>query len=402
MYAPRRARHARVLRPLFFALCLALAIASCTTAAPRTPRPQDPPVAPAGTADVRTRDGRIVIRPRLKYELVISLHVLQFAHDHHDSFVPWADAMRASLSPATLADAEQLLTHAHEWGLADLLADYSGGDDIKDISAYLRADTSGRGRAFAEAQSELCEALGVDATGFADWYADFLERYYTEAFAATWKVEHGPLVRADAARTLAALEAEANPVEVLEARTGRNLHGPGEVVLYPSSFSRPSHGYGFEEAGHPVALYRVGGDVVEVLGTIYHELLHPMVRAWTEASELRPLVSRLAASEAFRRDWEREGEGNYGYPDNWLDELFVHAISRYLLHRQGYLPREWVPTNSYCAYEDALYDALFAAYDEAGTFDAFAAHALVSIVETGDPQRPFAYLPGEAPVRPGG
>jgi hypothetical protein len=36
----------------------------------------------------KVSDDRIVIKPRLKYELIISLHVLKYAEDHHELFIP--------------------------------------------------------------------------------------------------------------------------------------------------------------------------------------------------------------------------------------------------------------------------------------------------------------------------
>ena len=41
----------------------------------------------------KVSSGGIEIKPRLKYELIISLHVLKFAEDHHKLFMPWAQQM---------------------------------------------------------------------------------------------------------------------------------------------------------------------------------------------------------------------------------------------------------------------------------------------------------------------
>src|SRR5512140_970730 len=53
-------------------------------------------------------DGRIEIKPRLKYELMLSLHVLRCAEDHHQLFTNWAQQVRASLKPATLRQTTNL------------------------------------------------------------------------------------------------------------------------------------------------------------------------------------------------------------------------------------------------------------------------------------------------------
>ena len=59
--------------------------------------------------------GRIEIKPRLKYELAISLHVLKSAEDHHELLVPWARQMRKDLSEKTLNDATIIIENSHEW-----------------------------------------------------------------------------------------------------------------------------------------------------------------------------------------------------------------------------------------------------------------------------------------------
>ena len=63
---------------------------------------------PSEAIKYTSKNGRIEIKPRLKYELILSIHVLQTAEDHHQLFVPWAEQMRKDLSAKTLKDARFL------------------------------------------------------------------------------------------------------------------------------------------------------------------------------------------------------------------------------------------------------------------------------------------------------
>ena len=98
------------------------------------------PPGPAPAADVQLAGGRVVIKPRLKYELGLSLHVLATAEDHHKLFVPWAQRMRSALRPQTLQAAGTLIRLSHEWPLCNLLRAYDGPDDVAAMAAFLERD----------------------------------------------------------------------------------------------------------------------------------------------------------------------------------------------------------------------------------------------------------------------
>lgn len=332
--------------------------------------------------DLEALGGRIVVLPRLKYELGLSLHVLRYAEDHHAIFVEWATQLRSSLSDKTLADATLLIASSHEWQLGYLLQAYDGPDDIQRITEHLRGDSQGIVTQWAVKDGSgrnLASAAGVTPNQLPNWYADFLRRYWDEGFGKTWDHDHWPLIETDARRIRDELDAGPNRVEQLEKVCNKKFFQPGRIRIYPSSFSRPKHGYGFEEGGEKVVLVRVGDDVEKLTGTIFHELLHSLIRGWTEREDLRPLIDDLAQSEAFRQGWEQVGRGSYQYPEGWLDELYVHAIARYALYKVGLLAKSDVPLTSYTGYEDTLYPIIFDHFDQAGSIDAFLGLALRSI-----------------------
>lgn len=206
----------------------------------RAPAPKGP-IAPAPSFPVA--DGRIVIKPRMKYELPLSLHVLAFAEDHHKLFVPWARRVRQSLRPETLAAATTLIRESHEWQLAHLVRGFDGADDIAAIAAFIERDQDGAIRKWAGERAKLTQALGLTADGFARWYAGLLRAYYDEGFGREWTVLHRQLIEDDAT---ALVEQFRNlkelPTTLLERLTGRRFVAQGKLLLYPSSFSRPAHG----------------------------------------------------------------------------------------------------------------------------------------------------------------
>jgi hypothetical protein len=328
----------------------------------------------------RSNGGSMVIVPHLKFELSLSLHVLKYAEDHHALFIPWATSIRRQLARATLRDAERLIEF-HEWQLGSLVQDYAGPSRIEAIAAYLRDDKDGHVREWAtERRADLAQHLGIEPEAFAAFYADFLLRYDAQGFGSSWQQEHLPLIE-QSAETLAR-QLDDIDLSWLERRARRSFRSGTKLLLYPSSFSRPQHAYGFTQQGSKVVLYRVGDEFGEVLATIFHELLHPLLQGWSEPAKVRAEIERLSAEQPFRKQWEEHGQGNYDYPYGWLEELFVHAIARLLLSEAGYLPREAVPRNAYCQYERAIYEALMRHDDALDRFDGvdgFIAHALERI-----------------------
>jgi hypothetical protein len=325
--------------------------------------------------------GRIEIRPRLKYEIAISLHVLKFAEDHHQLFVPWAQRMRKDLSEQTLRDATVLIENTHEWQLCSLVQEYDGTDTIEALVEFVRGDDE---RAITEWASTkgrgVIKALGLTPDQFPGWYADFLNRYYDEAFEKQWLSEHRELVFEDAESVAEELEfLELSPTAFMEELTGRRFTGSAKIILYPSSFSRPQHAYGFSERGHKVAVYKIGGGRKGVLGTIFHELLHPLIRGWREAERMKQPISELARQPLFRIGWELRGRGSYDYPTGWLEELIVHAVSTYISHEAGMYTEEAARRHSYGNYENALYDAIFDRYDTFDRVDDFILYAITHI-----------------------
>jgi hypothetical protein len=340
-------------------------------------------------------NGRIEIKPRMKYEIAISLHVLKYAEDHHKLLIRWAQQMRKDLSEETLGDATTLIENSHEWQLCSLVQEYDGPDVIEKLVAFINADKE---KAITEWASKngrhVLENLELTPEQFPAWYADFLKRYYDEAFGKQWLSKHRELVYVDARATAKELESlEFSPTTFMEQFTGRKFAGSSKVILYPSSFSRPQHAYGFSEEGHKVTVYKIGGGKMGVLGSIFHELLHPLIRNWWEAERMKQPISELAEQPLFKTEWEQRGKGSYPFPERWLDELIVHSIATYMTHKAGLITEDRARRHSCAGYENALYDAIFDRYDSFENINDFIFYAITHIESVGKgPDAHFSYV----------
>lgn len=327
-------------------------------------------------------DGRIEIKPRLKYEIILSLHVLKYAKDHHKLFIPWAKQMRKDLAKKTLRDATILIENSHEWQLCSLVQDYDGLDTIEGLIEFVKEDNH---KAIAKWASNngrrVIKSLGLTNDGFANWYADFLKRYYDEGFKKQWLSKHKELVYKDAKEMAKELETlDISLTDFMEDFTGREFKGSSKIILYPSSFSRPQHAYGFSEGGHKVTVYKIGGGKKGVIGTIFHELMHPLIRGWWEAKRMKKPISKLAKEDMFKASWEKKGKGSYPYPNNWLDELVVHSVANYMTYKAGFISKGRVRRlSSYCDYEKALCDVILDRYDSFDNIDDFIFYAITHI-----------------------
>ena len=331
-----------------------------------------------------TKDGRITIKPRLKYELILSLHVLATAEDHHKLFIPWAQQMRKSLSPETLRDAGIVAKGAHEWQLCSLVADYDGPDTIECLTDYIEHQNKKTINRWA-----WWTRQSRSHPDFAVWYADFLRRYYKEGFEKAWLDEQKQLVYDDAKRVAGNLEnLPFSITKFMEQHTGRRFSGSSKIILYPSSFSRPCHAYGFSENGEKVVLYQIGG---EVIGDAFHELMHPLIHGWDNALRMKGPISRLGREPAFKHFQKK---GSYSYPAGWVEEIFVHATANYLKYKAGLAGEEQIKQYqaSYGPYESAVYDAIFDRYDRFDKIDDFIYYAMTHIHPNNDPGRPFIYV----------
>jgi hypothetical protein len=330
-------------------------------------------------------NGRIEIKPRLKYELMLSLHVLRTAEDHHQLFIPWAQQMRQSLSEETLQDATFFADTFHESQLCLILANYVGEDTIEGITKYIE---NGRcGRIKKAGFFKFGQKVGCAFT------ADFLRRYYTEGFGKLWEQEHKLLVQNDAEKMVKELEKlDFSITEYMEHFTGRKFDNSSKIILYPSSFSRPIHGYGFTENGTKVFLYKVNGGIISIIGTGFHELLHLLIHGWEKPERIQKIIEKLAKEELFERTC-RELKKSYGYPIGPIEEQLVHSMARYMLYKKGYLDEKQTRSLSYGPYEDALYDVLFDKYDSFDNVDDFIYYSLsnIKIVDKGKESR-FVYM----------
>lgn len=340
--------------------------------------------------------GRIEIKPRLKYELIISLHVLKFAEDHHRLFVPWARQMRKDLTDKTLYDATTLIENTHEWQLCSLVQEYDGPDTMGGLAEFIKSDSNKTITKWASMnRKRVMKALGLSPEQFPGWYADFLKHYYEEGFKKQWLSKHKELVYKDAKAMTKELESfEFSLTDFMEDFTGRQFKESSKIILYPSSFSRPQHAYGFSEGGHKVAVYQVGRGKKGVIGTVFHELLHPLIRGWWETERMKEPISKLAKEDMLKASWERVGKGSYPYPNRFLDELVVHSVSNYMLYKAGFVSKRWVHRfSSYCNYEKALCEAIFDRYDSFDNIDDFIFYAInnIKVIGKGSKAR-FKYI----------
>ena len=340
--------------------------------------------------------GRIEIKPRLKYELILSLHVLRCAEDHHQLFVPWAERMRASLRPKTLQQATNLNAHVHEWQLCSLVQEYDGPDTIQGLRRFLRQDAAKAIARWAAQHADAYRELKIAPKQFGAWFADLLRRYYADGFGKEWTAEQEALVRQQAAASVKALEQLPYSITAfIEKHTGRKFSENTKIIFYPSSFSRPQHAYGFSEKGALVVVYKVGGPPSAIVGTAFHELLHPLLKECWSDPRLEPLISTLAQQPLA----QTEGKpllGSYNFPKGWLEELVVHAVANYLSVKAGVYSEAEARRERYSSFEDALYDAIFDRYDSFARIDDFLPYAL-SHIQADQTDTGFKYVP-EAPA----
>jgi len=330
-------------------------------------------------------NGEIEIKPRLKFELMISLHVLQTAEDHHHLFIPWAQEMRRSLSKETLQQATSLINIYHESQLASILADYVGEDSIEGITAYIEADRGGKlKRAASWNRKALKKAFDIEPHEVNTFAADFFRRYYDEGFGKLWEQEHKQLIHSDAEKTAKELEKlDFSITEYMEQFTGRKFDNSSKIILYPSSFSRPQHAYGFTENGVKVFLYKVDKGIISVIASGFHELLHSLIDGWEKPERIKKCIKKLAKEELFEKTCQ-ELKKNYGYPVGPLEEQLVHSMARYMLYKKGYIDEKQARRGTYGPYEDALYDVLFDKYDSFDNVDDFIYYALSNIKIAGE------------------
>ena len=347
------------------------------------PAESAPPPEGASSTEPKTyrlADGCIEIKPRLKYEIILSLHVLRCAEDHHPQFIGWANQMRAWLKPETLREATNLNALFHEWQLCSLVQNYDGPDTIDGLTAYIQADARREVASWAgRFPAATLKQAGADRQQFASWYADLLERYYQEGFGKTWEAEHRRLVQEQAPETAKSLEQLPYSITgFMEQHTGRKFQGGSKVIFYPSSFSRPQHAYGFEENGAKVVLYKVSESPGGAMATAFHELLHPLLRSWHYADRMKPVIAALGRQPPFERTAQAL-RSSYDYPAGCLEEMIVHALGNYLCVKAGTMTEAEARRHGYGPFQTALYDAMFDRYEKYRLVDDFIYFALTHI-----------------------
>jgi hypothetical protein len=341
----------------------------------------------------RTSDGRVEIKSQMKYELFLSMHVLRTAEDHHHLFIPWAQRMRASLSPETYRAATNLNGIIHEWQLCSLLQNYDGPQTIEGITDYISRDPEKVvARWISPRRKYLQQQFELEAPSVAS-FAKLLARYYAEGFGTNWP-EHRKLIEQHAAADLRTFEQLPYSITTfMEQRTGRKFPAGTKLVFYPSSFSRPQHAYGFEERGNKVIVYKVGDSAV---CTAFHELLHSLIEGWDKPRRMRNHIADLGKEPLFRKQVESLRD-SYDYPNGCFEELIVHAVGNYLSVKAGLFSEAGARGQAYCGYQNALNDAIFARFDDFPLIDDFILHAITHIhVVNQDTNPVFKYVPEPA------
>jgi len=155
-----------------------------------------------------------------------------------------------------------------------------------------------------------------------------VERFWHEAFHKDYTEKYYPILQADAKKRVSQLR-NIDLMEFMEKWTGRLFREKKRLVFYPSYFIRP-HAHGFDAEEGYVTVYQVQGDAV--IGNAIHELLHQLISDWHKEPGMKGLVDKFRKSSKFRNEWEKYGKG-YTYPEAWLEENIVMALSTFLYAR---------------------------------------------------------------------
>jgi len=281
-------------------------------------------------------EGKILFKPRLKYELILSLHAL---HDpsHHKQVADWARVTRARLPADLQKDIDDLMGNRYQQQLLGQVEDLKDGDDLEEIMQCLQT----RGEAK---------------------FSDILQRYWAQSFKADYECQYAAILRADAEQRAQELENLNFEIpEILEKWTGRKFQGDVTLVFYPSFFAAP-HSYGQSECGKRVIIYQTQSNFPGFVRGAFHELLHPLLAGWHRSSRrMKSAIKKLGKNKTFERDWGEIGRNDYCYPDTWAEENIVMALSNFLIVKAGL--QEATDTSSlYTQLQRDLYAALLNRY----------------------------------------
>ena len=343
------------------------------------------PQAQPETPTTSVTSGPLEFVVHLKYELFLSWHVLATADEedfHHEVLRDWATDLRATLLPETVADIEDLLAHVHESHFATAVAGYSGPSSIEGLIGWL-----------STASDDLLENPArwyeMELAEFRGHLVDLIQRFWDEGFGETWNSEHLPLLVADIGHAAEALDGLAeSPADSIERLTGRSVPGEG-IAFYSSSFSRPNHGYMFEEPERLAVVYQADAVVEQLQSTALHELLHPTLRdggtPWHELSGVPEALDRLTGAPLFADDAAALAS-SYGTPWAVVDELLTATLANYFFTEVTEHTEEDVLGWGYASstLQGALYEAAFRCYFAYGDVDRFIPFALQAIEVAGD------------------
>ena len=163
---------------------------------------------------------------------------------------------------------------------------------------------------------------------FPEFFASIVERFWNEAFHKDYTEKYYPVFQKDVEEKASQLR-NIDLMEFMEKWTGRQFREKKKLIFYPSYLIHP-HAHGFDAEEGYVTVYQVQGDAV--IGNAIHELLHQLMSGWHKEPGMKGLVDKFRQSRKFRNEWERVGRG-YTYPEGWLEEDIVMALSKFLYYR---------------------------------------------------------------------
>jgi hypothetical protein len=263
-----------------------------------------------------TAGGSVIFKPDLKYEILIAMHVL-VDPSHHRQAHEWACETLGKLSSDTKADIFSLVENTvTEWQLSNSIRNCDAQNSIERLLNYIR-----EGNIVVE-YTKVSPSVSKDFPGF---FASVVRRFWDEAFQKDYNEKYYPILLEDAKNKCAQIE-NINLIEFMEKWTGRQFKVKKKLIFYPSYFIQP-HAHGFDAEEGYVTIYQVQGDVV---GNAIHELLHQLLSNWYKEPRVKEIVGKFGKSNKFKNEYEEKGDKSYTYPEGWLEEDIVMALSAFL------------------------------------------------------------------------
>jgi len=339
----------------------------------------------------------------MKYELVLSMAAL-YNPEHHDAQMAWINKAKGVLPESVQQRIRDLFWHSHESillrmlsGCEDTIVDVAkhltnlslkdeneilqvilSEKDIREATSLLTLlkDTS-QGTISNEAKAFFYEKLGIrdedEMVSFPRVFASpslYVQRakealtcYWDAFFKTEWEGNISKMLKG----VVVSLTERAQDIDVLNflvERTGKKIGFP-EVIVYISCFMAP-HAIGVEEDGSMgIIIDRTSVESVGLPGvyhSLFHELLHPLLRGLREEPMLRRHFEALKANMELKELYDETMLGEYGW-EGFIEENIVAAFQRFLIVKLGMRDERYVREELYTGLQVALFDEFVSNYD---------------------------------------